>query len=50
MMEDASAKSLHPLVRDCIEPGSTIQTDGWEDYTYDTMVKRAKTCHTTCWG
>ena len=32
MIEDASAESLHPFVRDCIEPGSTIHTDGWQGY------------------
>ena len=30
---DASSQSLHPFVEDCIEPGSTICTDGWEGYT-----------------
>ena len=32
MIEDASASSLHPFVQDCIEPGSTIHTDGWQGY------------------
>jgi transposase-like protein len=32
MIEDASAGSLHPFVQDCIEPGSTIHTDGWQGY------------------
>jgi len=32
MVEDASANSLHPFVEDCIEPGSTIHTDGWQGY------------------
>jgi transposase-like protein len=32
MIEDASADSLHPFVQDCIEPGSTIHTDGWQGY------------------
>ena len=32
MTEDASADSLHPFVQDCIEPGSTIHTDGWQGY------------------
>lgn len=27
---DASAESLHPFVRDCVEPGSTVHTDGWK--------------------
>ena len=29
MIDDASAASLHPFVQDCVEPGSTIHTDGW---------------------
>src|SRR5450631_1706748 len=32
MIEDASAGSLHPFVKDCIEAGSTIHTDGWQGY------------------
>ena len=32
MMADASARSIHPFVQDCIEPGSTIHTDGWQGY------------------
>jgi transposase-like protein len=32
MIEHASAESLHPFVQDCIEPGSTIHTDGWQGY------------------
>lgn len=32
MMADASARSIHPFVEDCIEPGSTIHTDGWQGY------------------
>jgi hypothetical protein len=32
MIPDASAASLHPFVKDCIEPGSTVQTDGWQGY------------------
>jgi len=32
MIEDASADSLHPFVRDCIGPGSMIDTDGWQGY------------------
>ena len=27
-IEDASAESLHPFVKDCVESGSTIHTDG----------------------
>lgn len=29
---DASAQSLHAFVQACIEPGSTIHTDGWQGY------------------
>ena len=32
MIEDASAESLHPFVKDCVESGSTIHTDGWQGY------------------
>src|ERR1022692_3325884 len=32
VIEDASAASLHPFVKDCIDPGSTIHTDGWQGY------------------
>jgi len=32
MIEDASAMSLHPFVKDCIEAGSTIHTDAWQGY------------------
>lgn len=32
MIADASAASLHPFVLDCIEPGSTLHTDGWPGY------------------
>ena len=32
VIEDASAASLHPFVTDCIDPGSTIHTDGWQGY------------------
>lgn len=32
MIADASADSLHPFVIDCIEPGSTLHTDGWQGY------------------
>ena len=31
-IQDASAGSLHPFVRDCIAPGSTVHTDGWPGY------------------
>ena len=27
-----SAASLHPFIEDCIEPGSTVHTDGWPGY------------------
>ncbi len=29
---DASAASLHSFIRDSIEPGSTVHTDGWPSY------------------
>jgi len=29
---DASAESLHGFVKDCVEPGSTVHTDGWLGY------------------
>jgi transposase-like protein len=29
---DGQAKSLHPFVLDCIEPGSTLYTDDWQGY------------------
>ena len=32
MIGDASADSLHSFVVDCIEPGSTLHTDGWQGY------------------
>ena len=32
-VRDASAKSLHPFVCDCVEPGSVVHTDGWEGYS-----------------
>jgi hypothetical protein len=32
MIADASADSLHPFATDCIEPGSTLHTDGWPGY------------------
>jgi len=31
-IQDASAGSLHTFINDCIEPGSTIHTDGWQGY------------------
>jgi transposase-like protein len=33
VIEDASAASLHPFVQDCVEPGSTLHTDGWQGYS-----------------
>ena len=33
MIADASADSLHSFVEDCIEPGSTLHTDGWQGYS-----------------
>ena len=32
MIADASTDSLHSFVIDCIEPGSTLHTDGWQGY------------------
>ena len=29
---DASAESLLPFVRDCVESGSRVHTDGWKGY------------------
>ncbi|MBI2932242.1 MAG: IS1595 family transposase [Planctomycetes bacterium] len=29
---DASARSLHAFVKEAVEPGSTVITDGWEGY------------------
>ncbi len=33
MIPDASADSLHAFVIGCIEPGSTLHTDGWLGYS-----------------
>src|SRR5665213_342068 len=33
VIEDASAASLHPFVQYCVEPGSTLHTDGWQGYS-----------------
>ena len=30
---NASAKELHAFVKDVVEPGSTLHTDGWKGYT-----------------
>ena len=32
MIQHPSAASLHPFIEDCIEPGSTVHTDGWQRY------------------
>ncbi len=32
MIEDASAESWHPFVKDCVAVGSTIHADGWQGY------------------
>ena len=48
VIPDASAESLHPFVQDCIEPGSTLHTDGWPGYTglqkkgYDHAITRLR--------
>ena len=47
---DASAESLIPFVRDSVEPGSVVHTDGWagylplkaEGYEHDVTVVRGK--------
>jgi transposase-like protein len=31
-LADASAASLHPFVRDHVEPGARVITDGWQGY------------------
>jgi transposase-like protein len=31
-LPEASAASLHSFIQDCIEPGSTVHTDGWPSY------------------
>lgn len=31
-IERASAKNLESFISDCVEPGSTIHTDGWDGY------------------
>jgi transposase-like protein len=33
LIPDASSRSLHSFIRESIEPGSTIHTDGWEGYS-----------------
>jgi transposase-like protein len=32
-IRDASATSLHAFIRETVQPGSVIHTDGWEGYT-----------------
>jgi transposase-like protein len=32
LIKDASAASLHSFVKDSVDPGSTIHTDGWKGY------------------
>jgi transposase-like protein len=32
-VEDASSKELHAFVKDAVEPGGLVHTDGWEGYT-----------------
>jgi transposase-like protein len=32
VIQHPSAASLHPFDQDCIEPGSTVHTDGWQGY------------------
>jgi transposase-like protein len=32
VIQHPSAASLHPFIKDCIEPGSTVHTDGWQGY------------------
>jgi len=43
---DASAASLHPFIQDCVEPGSTVHTDGWQSYAglkgYDHEVTKIR--------
>lgn len=46
VIPDASAASLHAFVKDCIEPGSTVHTDGWQGYAglqgYDHEVTKIR--------
>jgi transposase-like protein len=32
VIQHPSANDLHAFVTDCIEPGSTVHTDGWQGY------------------
>ena len=46
VIPDASAASLHPFIKDCIELGSTVQTDRWQGYAglqgYDHEVTKIR--------
>jgi transposase-like protein len=48
-LQDVSAKSLLPFVRETVEPGSTVHTDGWSGYEglakagYKHRVRKAST-------
>ena len=46
VIPDASAASLHLFIKDYIEPGSTVQTDGWQGYAglkgYDHEVTKIR--------
>jgi transposase-like protein len=52
-LSDASATSLRAFVRDCIEPGATVITDGWQGYhgrstlgySHDRRSQRAAKAH-----
>ena len=45
---DASAGSLHSFIRDSIEPGSTVHTDGWPGY--QGLEKKGYTCEISVIG
>jgi hypothetical protein len=30
VIQHPAAASLHPFIQDCIEPGGTVHTDGWQ--------------------
>jgi transposase-like protein len=32
VIQHPSAAGLHPFVENCVEPGSTVHTDGWQGY------------------
>ena len=46
VIPDASAASLQSFIKDCIEPGSTVHTDGWQGYAglkgYDHEVTKIR--------